>query len=139
MAKDIFHNAVKIALQKEGWTITDDSYTINIPEFKPKQDIDLGAEKMLAAERGVEKIAVEIKSFIQPSIVYDFHTALGQYMNYLIGLRKQEPNRILFLAIPTYASRSFENLGMIMEEIETYKVKLIVYDADNQTITQWKN
>ena len=68
MAKDVFHDAVKKALQKEGWTVTHDPYSINIPEFRPKQDIDLGAEKMLGAEKGLEKIAVEIKSFIQPSV-----------------------------------------------------------------------
>ena len=139
MAKDIFHDAVKVALEKEGWMITHDPYTINIPEFRPKQDIDLGAEKMLAAEKGVKKIAVEVKSFIKPSLVYDFHTALGQYMNYLIGLKKQEPERLLYLAIPSYANRAFEGLGMILEAIETYHIRLIVYDANTQTILSWKS
>ena len=138
MAKDVFHDAVKKALQKEGWTVTHDPYSINIPEFRPKQDIDLGAEKMLGAEKGLEKIAVEIKSFIQPSVVYDFHTALGQYMNYLIGLSHQEPDRLLFLAVPQHAYRSFENLGMIWEAIETYKVRLIVYDTNQEIILSWK-
>ncbi|MFN8345056.1 MAG: element excision factor XisH family protein [Spirosomataceae bacterium] len=139
MAKDIFHDAVKTALEKEGWKITHDPYTINIPEFRPKQDIDLGAEKMLAAERNIEKIAVEVKSFINPSLVYDFHTALGQYMNYLLGLRKQESDRLLYLAIPSYAHRAFEGLGMITEAIETYQIRLIVYDTNTQTILSWKN
>lgn len=139
MAKDIFHQAVKIALEKEGWSITHDPYTINIPEFRPKQDIDLGAEKMLAAERGLQKIAIEVKSFLNPSLVYDFHTALGQYMNYLIGLRRQEPERLLYLAIPSYAHRAFESLGMIIEAIETYQIKLIVYDANEKMIVSWKN
>ncbi len=139
MAKDIFHDAVKAALEKEGWTITHDPYTINLPEFRPKQDIDLGAEKMLAATKGLEKIAVEVKSFIQPSVVYDFHTALGQYMNYLIGLRKQDPDRILYLAIPDYANNAFEGLHLVLESIETYGVKLIVYNAKTQTIVSWRS
>ena len=111
----------------------------SIPEFRPKQDIDLGAEKMLGAERGLKKIAVEVKSFVQPSIVYDFHTALGQYMNYLIGLRRQEADRILYLAIPLHASRAFEGLAMILEAIEIYQIRLIVYDSDTKTILSWKN
>jgi hypothetical protein len=138
MAKDIFHDAVKQGLLKEGWTVTHDPYTINIPEFRPKQDIDLGAEKMLAAEKGIEKIAVEVKSFVQASVVYDFHTALGQYMNYLIGLNHQEPDRILYLAVPQHAYQSFENMGLIWEAIETYKVKLIVYDTNLETVLSWK-
>lgn len=139
MAKDAFHDAVKSALQKEGWEITHDPYTINIPEFRPKQDIDLGAEKMIAASRGIEKIAVEVKSFTQPSIVYDFHTALGQYMNYLIGLQRQEPDRRLYLAIPLHANRAFEGLPMILESIKTYCIHIIVYDAETKTILSWKN
>jgi hypothetical protein len=139
MAKDIFHDTVKLALEKDGWVITHDPYTINIPDFKPKQDIDLGAEKMLAAEKETQKIAVEIKSFINPSVVYDFHTALGQYMNYLLGLDIQEPDRLLYLAIPDYAYSQFEKMGLILKAIETYKIRLIVYNTKNTEILSWKN
>lgn len=51
--------------------------------------IDLGAEKLLAAEREGEKIAVEIKSFLSPSAITDFHLALGQFLNYRTALRKK--------------------------------------------------
>jgi hypothetical protein len=139
MAKDIFHDTVKLALEKDGWVITHDPYTINVPDFKPKQDIDLGAEKMLAAEKETQKIAVEIKSFINPSVVYDFHTALGQYMNYLLGLDIQEPDRLLYLAIPDYAYSQFEKMGLILKAIETYKIRLIVYNTKNTEILSWKN
>ncbi len=61
-ARDLFHNAVVHALQKDGWTITDDPLTIRYG--KDRVSIDLGAERLLAAERGNEKIAVEIKSFL---------------------------------------------------------------------------
>lgn len=42
--------------------------------------IDLGAEQMTAAQRDKELIAVEIKSFLGNSYVYDFYQALGQYV-----------------------------------------------------------
>ena len=63
-AKDLFHDAVREALEKEGWTITDDPlyFTVGEVDFY----IDLGAEQLIAAERGTEKIAVEIKSFSAP-------------------------------------------------------------------------
>jgi hypothetical protein len=121
------------------WVITHDPYIINIPDFKPKQDIDLGAEKMLAAEKETQKIAVEVKSFINPSVVYDFHTALEQYMNYLIGLDLQEPDRLLYLAIPDYAYLQFERMGLILKAIETYKVRIIVYNSLNIELVSWKN
>lgn len=94
---------------------------------------------MLAAEKETQKIAVEIKSFINPSVVYDFHTALGQYMNYLIGLDIQEPDRLLYLAIPDYAYLQFEKMCLILKSIETYKVRVVVYNAKNTEILSWKN
>jgi len=63
-AKDVFHNAVKNALQKEGWLITDDPLFIRFGGINIY--IDLGAEKVIAAEKDGQKIAVEIKSFLEP-------------------------------------------------------------------------
>ena len=74
-ARDLFHNSVRTALEKEGWTITHDP--LPIPYGLIDLYIDLGAERLLAAQRGTERIAVEIKSFLGPSLVNDFHTALG--------------------------------------------------------------
>jgi hypothetical protein len=44
-AKDVFHNAVKNALQKEGWIITDDPLFIRFGGINIY--IDLGAEKVI--------------------------------------------------------------------------------------------
>ena len=62
-AKDIFHDTVRSALEKDGWTITHDPLFIKVTS-KVKTQIDLGAEKLLSAERGMHKIAVEVKSFV---------------------------------------------------------------------------
>jgi XisH protein len=77
MAKDLFHNAVKQALLKEEWIITADPLVIRIERVK--LEIDLAAEKVVAAEKAGRKIAVEIKSFLNPSTITDFHAALGQF------------------------------------------------------------
>ena len=74
-AHDVFHAAVKQGLIKEGWTITDDPLIIEFGTLD--MYIDLAAEKLIAAEKGGERIAVEVKSFLGPSLVTDFHTALG--------------------------------------------------------------
>jgi hypothetical protein len=73
MAKDTFHEQVKTALIKEGWTITHDPFSIAISEVV-KLQIDLGAEGAIAAERESEKIAVEIKIFIGDSDISAFHS-----------------------------------------------------------------
>lgn len=77
MAKDLVHSAVKQALENDGWTITHDPYNLSLIQSRRTLSIDLGAERMIAAERGTEKIAVEAKSFIKESFIYDFHEVLG--------------------------------------------------------------
>lgn len=97
MARDKFHYVVRTALEKEGWNITADPYEINVDDVD--FEIDLAAEQLLAAEREGRKIAVEIKSFISTSNVSDFHTALGQFLNYRDALDKIDPERQLYLAV----------------------------------------
>ena len=99
MARDLFHNIVKEALITEGWHITHDPFPVDYGDVQ--MQIDLGAERLLAADRGSEKIAVEVKSFTKPSAISEFHTAVGQYLNYRYALRAQEPDRKLYLAVPS--------------------------------------
>ncbi len=66
-AKDIFHDAVKSALQKDGWTITNDPLYLKLGDDQLR--VDLAAERLIAAEREQEKIAVEVKSFLAPSAI----------------------------------------------------------------------
>jgi hypothetical protein len=83
MAKNLFHNAVKQALLKDQWVITADPLIIRIEGVK--LEIDLAAEKVFAVEKAGQKIAVEIKGFLNPSTITDFHAALGQFLNYKIA------------------------------------------------------
>ena len=57
-ARDLYHDAVKNALVKDGWTITHDPFIVEIEG--DRLYIDLGAERVIAAEKGTRKIAVEI-------------------------------------------------------------------------------
>lgn len=98
MARDKFHNAVRYGLEKEGWEITHDPLRLEFGE-DDRIEIDLGAEQILAAQRTDQKIAVEIKSFLNDSAILDFHLALGQFLNYRLVLETIEPERILYLAI----------------------------------------
>ena len=52
-AKDIFHNTVKIGLEKEGWEITSDPLYLDFGGIEIY--IDLAAEKLIAAEREGKK------------------------------------------------------------------------------------
>lgn len=104
-AKDIFHDAVKQALQKEQWLITEDPLRFKFGNVNFQ--IDLGAEQLLAAERAGTKIAVEVKSFLNPSAITDFYAALGQFLSYRLALEAVEPERRLYLAVPVDAYQTF--------------------------------
>lgn len=75
-ARDIYHNSVKRALQKDGWTITHDPFPLKIG--KKHLSADLGAERLISAEKDIKKIVVEVKSFVGRSDVKDLEQALGQ-------------------------------------------------------------
>ncbi|MBE9208849.1 XisH family protein [Nostoc sp. LEGE 06077] len=135
MAKDRFHNIVRNALEKEFWTITADPYEINVDDVD--FEIDLAAETLLAAEQAGRKIAVEIKSFISPSNVSDFHTALGQFLNYRDALDKIDPERQLYLAVRSPIYESFFQRKFIASSVEKYQLRLIIYDVQTEVICRW--
>lgn len=122
-ARDLFHKAVKNALQKENWIVTDDPLEIELEEVTLK--IDLGAERLIAAEREGEKIAVEIKSFVSSSAVSDFHTALGQFLNYQIALEEKESERQLYLAVPVDAYETFFQTRLAQIAVRRHQLKLL--------------
>ena len=134
-AKDKFHAAVRIALEKEQWQITDDPLRLDVGGTK--FEIDLGAEQLLAAERGQEKIAVEIKTFLSDSPLTDYHAALGQFLNYRLALEIGDPTRILYLAVPVIAYESFFKREFSQISLERYEIKLILYDPIKEVIVQW--
>lgn len=96
-AKDIYHETVKRALQKDGWTITHDPFPLQIG--RKRLSADLGAERLINAEKGTQKIVVEVKSFVGRSDVKDLEQALGQYVLYRHVLNEMQSDRKLYLAI----------------------------------------
>jgi XisH protein len=134
-AKDLFHEVVRQALLKEQWIITADPLMIKIEGVTFK--IDLAAERVFAAERDGRKIAVEIKSFLNPSVISDFHAALGQFLNYRLALQMSEPDRILYLALPADTYESFFHEVFVQEAVKVYQLKLMIYDPIQEAILRW--
>ncbi len=137
MARDIFHDLVRVGLEKEGWIITDDPYTMNLA--RKKFQIDLAAEKIIAAEKNNQKIAIEIKSFLNPSGVTDFYNALGQFLSYRLVLRQIEPERTLYLAIPLDTYEELFKTDFVQLAMNEYQLKLIIYNSQNGGLTEWIN
>ncbi|ESA34647.1 hypothetical protein N836_15765 [Leptolyngbya sp. Heron Island J] len=133
--RDRYHDVVRRALEKDGWTITDDP--LRMRWGKKDMYVDLAAEKLLVAAKGEQQIAVEIKTFGGPSSVADAQKSLGQYFIYLSVIKRVEPNRKLYLAIHEEIYDEFftEPLGEIL--LSDYQVPLLVFDPDQEVIVQW--
>jgi XisH protein len=141
MAKDLYHETVKTALQNDGWTITHDPYPL---KAKPHQlKIDLGAKRMLAAEKqselqAVEKIAVEVKTFAKDSFIYEFYEVLGQYLTYETFLAEQEMERILYLAVSASVYRfRFLRDESVLKMCAKMNVKFIIFNPKSKKIESW--
>lgn len=134
--RDLFHHAVCEALKKENWHITHDPLTLQVGGVAML--IDLGAEQLLAAEKDGQTIAVEIKTFVKLSAIYEFHLAVGQYRNYHLALRKEDPQRKLFLAVPVDIHEQFFTLPFVQEALVYNEISYFVYDVQTEVVVQWE-
>ena len=137
MAKDRYHQLVKKALQEVGWHITSDPFYI--PTLKRRLEVDLGAERLVAAEKDNQKIAIEIKSFIGLSEIHEFYKALGQFNYYQLALEEFQADRILYLAVPSDIYDTLFTEPLTLKAIERYHIKIIVYNVKNEIIEKWIN
>jgi hypothetical protein len=111
----------------------DDPFVINVGTTDLQ--IDLGAERLLAAEQGNERIAVEIKVFGNISLVQAFHTAVGQYMNYRVNLEEYHPERQLFLAVPKSIFETFFASELAIRSVKRLQIKLLIFDPESEVIS----
>jgi XisH protein len=133
-ARDLYHDVVKTALEKDGWRITHDPF--HLAWSSRDMFIDLGAE-MIAAERENTRIAVEVKSFISRSEITELERALGQFVLYEKLLERRDPGRLLFLAVPnTVLTNLFEDaFGTLLVDDETTRV--FGFDPETKEVTKW--
>ncbi len=134
-ARDTYHDAVKNALIKDGWTITHDP--LKLPWGRRDLFVDLGAREILAAEKPGRKIAVEIKSFKGASLVHDLERAVGQFVLYRSLLARNEPDRVLYLAVPEPTLKDIyaEQLADVL--IEDELARIFAFDFEEEVITRW--
>jgi XisH protein len=130
-AKDKYHDALRSALVKDGWTITDDP--LRLVWGKRDFYVDLGAERIVAAEKAGKRIAVEVKSFLSNSQMHDLELALGQFLLYRSILEMQEPDRLLFLAVPDEPAEILdEPIGQLL--VGKHLIQALVFDPEKEEI-----
>lgn len=133
--RDVYHETVKTALQRDGWAITHDPFKLRYGRHNLYAD--LGAERLFIAEKETHKIVVEVKSFISLSEVADLQEAIGSYAMYRNILEETEPDWVIYLAVPldAYEGVFSKSLGQLMTAKE--RLRLIVFDQLNEVIERW--
>ena len=137
-AKNIYHDVVVHALIADGWTITDDPLRISFGNRDLY--VDLGAERTtIGAEKGEQRIAVEVQSFLNPSPVRDLQEAVGQYGIYRAILAENRSDRLLYLAVPlrVYEGLFAERFGQLI--VRRLDLRVLVFDHQKGSVVQWIN
>lgn len=133
--RDRYHENVKNALIKDGWTITDDP--LHLKYGKRDMYVDLGAERLIAAEKQGQRIAIEIKTFASVSDMTDLEQALGQYLAYRSVMNRTNENRFLYLAVhdEVYADIFDEPIAKLL--VEDYQINVVVFKPAEEIILKW--
>lgn len=133
--RDRYHNALRLTLEKDGWTITADPLILRLEGIDLKAD--LGAEKTFAAEKAGQKIALELKEFTAISAVSELEKTVGQLQFYQWALDAQEPERVLFLAVSQTTYRKHFLKPLFQLAVQRNKINLLIYQPDLEEVVQW--
>ncbi len=132
---DAYHDSVRNALEKDGWTVTHDPFTIRLEDVKFY--VDLAAEKVIETNEETRKVAIEIKVFGGLSFLNEFEKAVGQYLIYRQFLDELFPERILFLAVSAAVFEESFSLPSIQAVVARQEIKLLVFNPETEEITKW--
>jgi hypothetical protein len=132
--RDRYHDIVRNALIKEGWTITHDPLILGDLELRVYPD--LGAEKK-QSDRHSMTVAIEIKVFGSIGQISELEKAIGQYVLYRSILHRSGSTRQPYLAISSIIYQQLFQKTIIQNLIEDEKMNLLVFNPSLQEIEQW--
>ena len=134
-AKDKFHEQVKRALIKDRWTVTDDPSEVT--SEGRTFIVDLGGGTLDPSRSRGGEDCDRGQEFSQFFSDYRFYGALGQFSTYRLALEREDPDRVLYLAVPENAYETFFRSPFMRIAIEEFQLLLIVYEPKKEIVVQW--
>ena len=129
--RDKHHEDVIQALEKNGWSIASDPYTIFLPERRLYIDL------LIQSSDGTSRL-IEIKTFNNMDSPLNYlANATGQYFLYRTALNLLEDVMPVYLAVPLVIYESFLQESLASHHINLMKINLVVYDVEQKVIIQW--
>lgn len=128
---DFCHPQVVHALEKAGWAVSDNPYSLDTTLNVLFVDIEAWRPD------GNPIIVVEVKCFREgTSDMTSLYNAIGQYLVYRSLLSRLRKNRTLYMALPANIYQGvFQFFGMPL--VNELRINLIVVDLDKEEIEQW--
>jgi hypothetical protein len=134
--RDLYHNTVRNALIKDGWTITRDPFMLGDPKLRVYAD--LCVTKTTDTDAQIT-LTIEVKVFGTASHATELEKAVGQYVLYRSILKHANSPIQTYLAIPTQIHRTFFQHRIVQNLIKDEQIRLLIFNPDTETIEQWKD
>jgi hypothetical protein len=83
------------------------------------------------------KIAVKVKSFVNPSPLTDSKITLGQYEIYKVFLEVTDPGHQLYLSVCTETFNELFEKKAYQLIIKQHQLPFIVVDVETEEIIEW--
>ncbi|MGD1902749.1 MAG: element excision factor XisH family protein [Geitlerinemataceae cyanobacterium] len=134
--RDLYHDTVRNALIKDGWTIARDPFMLGDPTFRVYADLCVA--KTVDTDEQIT-LTIEVKVFGAASHVTELEKAVGQYALYRSILKHEDSPIQTYLAIPTKIYQTFFQHYIVQNLIQDEQIRLLIFNPDTETIEQWKD
>jgi hypothetical protein len=122
------------ALDKEGWGVVKEQYTVAIEEHVIFADLLLQRGQSPLSQ---QMIILEVKCFSAASGLSEFYQALGQYLVYRNALRLTEQALSLYLVVPQEVYDDLFQWPHVQASVLEAKMKLVVINLSEERIVEW--
>jgi hypothetical protein len=133
MARDKYHQPIKESLELAGWLVYENQ---RLRFGAHNLNIDLIAH-LITADRGMEKIAVEVKDFSSFMPMGRVYEAIGQCLVYKGILQRADPERQLYMGISQAAARILFREMNIQIIVDDYGLRFLIVNIKERRIVEW--